>query len=155
MKINAITLVILITIGFFLMQCDFFVMDRRYGVRMENNSPRLIAGYAAIANSDTPTYPDVTLPLSNKYLENVSSGRVATIYEGSLSWDRMFQLLPSDTLSLFVFSGDSLSRYPWQEIRNRYNILARYDMSLQDLKALDFKVPYPPDQRMQNMKIFP
>jgi hypothetical protein len=158
MKINATTLVILIAICFFLMQCDYFAMDIKYRALLYNNSAHSINGYAAIPYRDSrmyPMYPDFSLPMTSQYVQKVSTGRKESIYYNSASWDQIFRDLPADTLSIYVFHSDTLTKYPWEEIRNRYNILARYDLSLQDLTVLDFKVPYPPDQRMQDMKVFP
>ncbi len=63
--------------------------------------------------------------------------------------------LPNDTLSIFIFHSDTVSSYPWQTIRTEYKILKRYDLSIADLERLNYKVSYPPDNRMENVKMYP
>jgi hypothetical protein len=55
---------------------------------------------------------------------------------------------------------DTLNKYPWETIRQEYNILVRYDLSLQDMNMLrnrngDTEIQYPPDSRMRDMKMYP
>ena len=72
------------------------------------------------------------------------------------SWKKSFKIHTiQDTMSIFVFHSDTLARYSWREIRRDYKVLARYDLSLEDLERLDFELSYPPDSRMQGIKMYP
>ena len=67
---------------------------------------------------------------------------------------------PKDTLSFFFFHADTLEKYPLEILQRDYKILRRYDLSSQDVIALKNKygipeIPYPPDERMKNMKMYP
>ena len=42
-----------------------------------------------------------------------------------------------------------------KEVRKGYKVLARYDLSLEDLERLNFELSYPPDNRMQGIKMYP
>jgi hypothetical protein len=53
------------------------------------------------------------------------------ILEASI--EEVFKYVKSDTLSFFIFSSDTLNKYPWDSIRSNYMILQRYDLSLTDL----------------------
>ncbi|MEO1022414.1 MAG: hypothetical protein AAFW89_07705, partial [Bacteroidota bacterium] len=75
---------------------------------------------------------------------------------GSGTWRDYFEVsAPSDTLSLFVFHVDTLAKYDWEGILKQYNILMRYDLSLEDLERLDFTVTYPPDKSMKGVQMYP
>jgi len=43
----------------------------------------------------------------------------------------------------------------WKEMNYGTRFILRYDMSLRDLKLLKFTIPYPPDERMRGMKMYP
>ncbi|SQA93841.1 hypothetical protein [Capnocytophaga ochracea] len=70
-------------------------------------------------------------------------------------WRDIFKELPKDTLSIFIFNTDTLNKYSWEEVRRDYKILKRYDLSIQDLELLDYKVYYPPTPAMSQMKMYP
>ena len=74
--------------------------------------------------------------------------------------ENVTQTTPSDTVSIFYFHADTVNKYTWENIQRDYRILRRYDLSLQDIIALKNKngipeIPYPPDERMKNMKMYP
>lgn len=76
-------------------------------------------------------------------------------FEALFSGGGAHNLLPADTLSIFIFSYDTLRKYDWETIRKEYKILKRYDLSLPDLRNLNWKVVYPPTREMENIKQFP
>ena len=69
--------------------------------------------------------------------------------------EEIFFNLPKDTLSVFIFHTDTLTEYTWNEVRDKYMILKRYDLSLDDLRRLNFKITYPPNEIMDNIKMYP
>ena len=74
----------------------------------------------------------------------------------SVSWKESFKIHTiQDTMSVFVFHSDTLAKYSWEEVRKGYKVLARYDLSLEDLERLNFELSYPPDNRMQGIKMYP
>ena len=47
-------------------------------------------------------------------------------------------------LSVFIiFHSDTMEKYTWEEVRDGYEILKRYDLSLDDIKRLDYTIVYP------------
>ena len=64
-------------------------------------------------------------------------------YMGRLKWSKFFRELPHDTLSVFIFHTDTLKNNSWEEVRDHYKILKRYDLSLSDLEKMHFKIVYP------------
>jgi len=72
------------------------------------------------------------------------------------------QKMPKDTLSFFFFHADTVNKYSWEIIQRDYKILRRYDLSSQDIRTLYSgekgtypEIPYPPDERMKNMRMYP
>ena len=101
-------------------------------------------------------YPDTILPETNRYIVyNMEKELSSGLEHHFPTWEKYFSLLPRDTLSIYIFHSDTLNKYPWNIVKEKYMILKRYDLSLSDLKQLDFKVPYPPSSAMSNMKMYP
>ena len=65
------------------------------------------------------------------------TGRIGVIG----SWEGMFE--SHDTLMIFIFDEATLKTVPWDTIRKNYMILKRYDLSLEDLVKMDWRVTYP------------
>ena len=114
--------------------------ETKYPLYIENASSHTIAFYVA-ASGIEHKYPDTAL-ISNKFeMGTIRSGGSASWYS-SFPFDRLFELLPTDTLSIYLFHPDTLAKYDWNVIRNEYKVLKRFDVSLDDLKRNDFKVTY-------------
>lgn len=126
--------------------CENLVSDKEYPLYLINNAPHSVGYYLALGDGyATTVYPDTTLPLKNIFSDVIiKPGQKAIIYNGHLSWDKAFKVfLPKDTLSAFIFHADTLNKFTWEEIRVGYRILKRYDLSLDDLKRMDFTITYP------------
>jgi hypothetical protein len=123
-------------------QCENTAMDKSYEINLINRSGHNIGYYFATGGKYGTCYPD-SLPKTNDYIVNDISKVLRPGYESHLSWESFFQELPKDTLSVFIFHTDTLNKYPWEEVRNGYMILKRYDLSLDDLKRSNFTITYP------------
>lgn len=135
--------------------------------------------YSAYYPPNTATYPDTTLPkkyfyapseedyyggvnldsteLHNPLLFIVEPGEMSyeSCFDGN-PLESLFASLPYDTLSVFVFHADTVHKYSWDEIRDDYNILVRYDLSKEDVKSFEnYTIPFPPTESMRNMKMWP
>ena len=51
--------------------------------------------------------------------------------------------IPSDTLMVYVFDANVLETTPWETVISDNLILKRYDLSLDDLKNMDWTINYP------------
>lgn len=132
---------------FFLSACDFatWVLGLETCVLfIDNRSDYNIDYYIADNTLHTNAYPD-SLPMTNYALAvGVNSGQKKIVYENPLpTWKRFFKCLPHDTLSIFILHPDTIDLYTWDEIRDGYKILKRYDLSLEDLKRCDYTIVYP------------
>jgi hypothetical protein len=107
----------------------------------------------------TNCYPDTTISF-DKNMGFIKAGSYVDVVIGILTIEEFVFNLPSDTLSVFYFHPDTLSKYSWEVIQNDYKILRRYDLSLEDLIKLKDKydvpvIPYPPTEVMKDMKMYP
>jgi hypothetical protein len=124
-----------------------------------NTSEYPIGYYFATGGIYGTYYPD-SLPERNDYIVYDMRVELRSGLGSWLSWEQFFNNLPKDTLSLFIFHTDTLTKYSWEEIRREYKILRRYDLSIEDIHRLKNKydvpkIPYPPTEIMKNMKMYP
>lgn len=145
MKSRNIFLLILV---FFLNSCYWFFEDpeRKYqSIKINNNSEIDIAFYPYSFLPIGVLYPDTLLPKENigRYCKKIEPKHVSwyrpTLYEK----DIREKYGEADTLIFFVFSVETLNKYSWEEIREDYKILKRYDLSIKDLDSLDWTITYP------------
>jgi hypothetical protein len=138
-------------------KCEFTMEDNKYPWYVMNQANYSIKSYLAFGYYDfSPTaYPDTILPINNHIgMNNVESNEKQLVWE-SVNKEDLIKSLPLDTLSVFIFHADTLDKYTWEEVRDNYKILVRYDLSLQNLQLLNYTITYPPDERMKNMKMYP
>ena len=103
------------------------------------------------------SYPDTTFILKPSGIINPSSVPCTPI---NRPLEYFAQMARKDTLSFFFFHADTLEKYSLRELQRDYNILRRYDLSSQDIIILKNErgfpeIPYPPDERMKYMKMWP
>jgi hypothetical protein len=113
-------------------------------IELKNNYTDTIFTVVAWAGMNH-LYPDTLLPLNRPGMRYVPPGKKRVINETGMggNWASIFSNLPSDTLSIYLFDSKTLSGNDWQEIRDGYLILKRFDLSLHDLKDNNFTLTYP------------
>ena len=127
----------------------------RWGWYCENNTANDTLG-VYLAWGFYSAYPDTVLPsTAPSPLWVLFPGEKTLVYISSGGYEEIIKDLPKDTLSVFFFNEDTLKAYNWQIIRSDYKILVRYDLSFNDLKILNWTIPYPPTEAMRNMKMYP
>ena len=60
-----------------------------------------------------------------------------------------------DTLIVFVFNSDTLSSRGWDYVKDHNNVTQRYDLSLSNLRNLNWRIAFPPTEEMRNIKMWP
>ena len=131
---------------------------RFYDWGMANNSNYDIFVFYDLYLAKHP-YPDTLFSFDHTYINIVnaySSKRDMDHYPLDVIISRM----PSDTLSFFFFHADTVKKYSLEMLQRDYKILVRYDLSSEDIRRLKNnygipEIPYPPDERMKNMKMYP
>ena len=131
--------------------CDK-IGERYYTIKLNNYSANTIEYYVASLGSEY-IYPDTLILSSKLYSPQVKTNKSA-YRDSSVPWEDVYKYLTKDTLSIYVFSSDTLNKYPWDTIRSNYMILQRYDLSLQDLQNRNFGIEYPYDITRGKLKVY-
>lgn len=126
---NILILLAIVLCGY---SCEKLV-DHTYIIRVQNNSIDTVQIYASYS------YPD-TLLLDEKPILKMIYPNMESSLESKKDWK---EKLPNDTISIFILSKDTVDMYSWDKIKNDYNILWRYDLSLEDLEHMNWTVTYP------------
>ena len=141
--------------------CDWFPPSH-YAILYENNADHDVYFRSLNNIGVKTTYPDTTISFSKESMGSSLNARSHVFVNiGTLPIENYFSNIPSDTLSIFYFHPDTISKYSWEEIQHGYKILRRYDLSIEDMNLLfnnrygSHEIPYPPDERMKNMKMYP
>lgn len=141
LKMSICTIVI---IAFY--SCDFvtWIMGTESNIMwITNNSDISIGYYVADGSLYGNCYPDSLPQTDSLVVRKMEPGtRKVLLYNPCSTWNKFFKWLPHDTLSVYIFDSDSLECYPWNEIRDKYIVLKQYDLSLDDLKMVDFDIVY-------------
>jgi len=130
-----------------------------YSFWVENNSDYDIVFHYKIFEAQH-TYPDTLFSIEYpNFVIKAHSTDKHNYWAERL--ETYIEKMPRDTLSVFFFHADTLDKYPKEIIQRDYKILQRYDLSSQDIITLRNKhgnlsiIPYPPDERMKDMKMYP
>ncbi|MEO1518158.1 MAG: hypothetical protein AAFV95_24265 [Bacteroidota bacterium] len=120
--------------------CERFA-ERDYPIYLQNNASHSIGYYFATGGNEGTTFPDTTLPVSNRYVgTNLAPGK-AYGYHSGLPWNGFFE--EHERLLVYVFHADTLAAYDWPQLREDYNILRRYELDLSELEAMAWRISYP------------
>lgn len=143
---------------------------------LTNNSPHEIVVYWAEKTPapfcfENKVYPDTTLPAFYYYYDYEMAQDSASCYAPTKNiisigasanvgdWDpNPINYLFSDIsrLSVFILHADTIRKHSWDEIRDSYNIIVRYDLSKDDVKSFaGYAIPFPPTEAMRDMKMWP
>ena len=145
---NKINILIVVVIAFMSTGCEIF-LDVNYRIAIQNETNDTIRFYGSYNYPDTAIsqntpmllYP--VIPHTRDYIN--SRGK---------KWEKVL-VAPHDTMSIFILQQEVVNTYTWDEIRSKYLILKRYDLSITDLRNLNFVVTYPPTKAMKDIKQYP
>ena len=136
---------------------------RHYHIQFKNNTE------TTIWIDRSRYYPDTAIALYTRD-PRVDKNSAVSPLENSTSalWSRSFyesafgikiyengDTVGFDTLIVFVFNDDTLARYGWQTVRENYLVHQRYDLSLDDLRRLNWQLYFPPKESMRDIKMWP
>ena len=99
-----------------------------------------------------PYYPDPSLDTAHykimpKFEDNTPLF-IMSAYESVFGYE-------FDTLLVFIFNADTLEMLGWDTVRAYYKVEQRYDLSLEDLQNVDFKLSFPPTEDMKHIHMWP
>ncbi len=127
MSILYLTLLVLCNVG-----CDKLA-DHVYSIKVQNNTTDTIQFYASY------TYPDTAITNEKPRLKMAYPSKYS-YWDSKEKWE---DILPSDTISMYILSKDTVDKYTWDLIRSGNRILKRYDLSIKDLEKQDWTIFYP------------
>lgn len=93
-------------------------------------------------------YPDTSITFQNPALfpnnyKIDEYGRKA-IYSERTCIEYMIQHdNPAEVFTVFVFDAEVLETTPWEQVKQNYMVLKRYDYSLDELRNTDFSIDFP------------
>lgn len=130
----------LFLIAIFINACEKPPGVRSYRVMwIENNSEMPISTLLGYEYPDT-SIPDIT---GSEYRLKSASPSDKIGHDFRMTWKEVFEQLPHDTLSVFIFHRDTLERYNWEQIRTNYKLLDRIEISREDLERMNNTISFP------------
>lgn len=127
----------------------------RYRFTIQNDASLTLKYSISTLGQGPPLYPDTSLPFSNSVLLEIKPNKSVIVDLGHQPFEDYFADLPSDTLSIYLYNADTIAAYTWDQMRQAYKVVKRYDVSLKNLKELNYRINYPPSAQMKGMKMFP
>jgi hypothetical protein len=109
--------------------------DEQHYIIVTNNANHMISLYVG------ETYPDTSIVQTKPRLWTVQPNSNFDDVSEWGTWKERFSKI--EKLSVFIFHTDTLNKYAWEEVADKYMVLKRYDLSLEDLKQCNFTVTYP------------
>lgn len=89
-------------------------------------------------------FPDTLLPMEKPIgLQFVKMNGKSGKYVNP-DWDFRYSIMPESKFTVFVLNANLVDSIPWIEIREDYEILARYDITLEELEESNYTIKYPP-----------
>jgi hypothetical protein len=113
-----------------------------YYIDIKNDTDKSICVSAGCPGYLMNFYPDTSLPSEKPNFKLIEPKRTGKLISGP-KWEDVINRLPSDTLSIYIFDYDTLNHYDWRVIKENYNILRHYELSVADLKNLNWTITYP------------
>ena len=155
---NIIRVSVIVCCALLFQACPMFDRDIIF-LYLENNSNDTLVVY--VADGFYTAYPDTLLSDKNQGRLHgcFSEEMTCVIYGFAVEPEKIYKRLPKDTLSIFILNMDNSYEIDedslWKEMNYGKRFLRRYDLSIQDIKRLKFLLSYPPDERMQGIKMYP
>ena len=154
-----------------LTSCDplFEIGDYYYNV--SNMSEDTICVYFAVGIKEwnTNSYPDTLLPENEMWRRSTGQTPYSNVlmteqlcppnesrYCYKMIYNNKYgEKLTKDTLSVIIISTDTLKKYGYEDVRNNYRILIRYDLDINYVREKNYHFVYPPSEEMRDMKMYP
>jgi len=131
-----------------------------YSIVFSNNSDKIInvdqraASYPDSLDRFTCCNPlDDKLSKIDAYEQN-NRDALHTYRPSDGCWEVSFRY-NKKPMMIYVFDNQALKSIGYSRSKYDSIVLQRYDITLEDLKKLDWKITYPPDERMKDVKMYP
>jgi hypothetical protein len=142
MKFLKLFTVLLFPTIFIMSCCCIRLMERWDGIKIQNNTDKIILVSAGCEKYGLFSYPDTTMPLSKPSLLSVFS-KDYNYLRSSIKWEEIVNEQPEKKLSIYFFNSDTINFYEWSEIKKGYKIMKRIDLSVEELNVMNWTITYP------------
>ena len=128
-------------------------------IRFSNNSENDLYIRSVLGNKGHPitlelSYYHNTILTQYKVVSGEQNNRRAT--DNNTCYEHVFERNSTpDTLKFYVLDAYVVENTPWDIVARDYLVLKRYDLSLEDLQKLNWRVTYPPTEEMKDVEQYP
>lgn len=116
-------------------------------ITITNNSDKAIYVTCDTHFPDTMYFGHASNPASDEFKNKISAKSSSDRpLQNRDCWEAVFShgvQIPSDTLMIFIFDAEVLETEEWSDVVHSYKVLKRYDLSLADLKRMNWTITYP------------
>lgn len=110
-----------------------------YRLKLENKTGKTIMAYNSYNYPDTSLDPTIPKGIEANNLITGPNGEITFVRGGT--WETAFKDdIPSGKMMIFVLDKDQVDHQPWDSIRQNYAVLKRFDLTLDSLRAHNFKI---------------
>lgn len=110
-------------------------------INIVNNSDGDIYYSLSFRYPDTITlYPN---PTSDSYTYRIEKNSEKKDFSRSC-YEGEIKINPEEKIMYYIYSANTLETVPWDTVVKYYMILERYDLSVENLKSMNWTVTYPP-----------
>ncbi|MBR6054227.1 MAG: hypothetical protein IKP46_02690 [Bacteroidales bacterium] len=135
-------------------------IEKSLYINIECNSPHSIGYLFSDENNIERVIPEFDRPPEILGIGESESNYMTRYSDG---WAEFVTRFPNDTFSVFIFHADTLNIYSWDQIREEFKVLVRYDISAEDYykfpgtdnNEMDITIPYPPTESMKTVHMLP
>jgi|SRR3972149_4948199 len=129
MKMNILSVIFLVLCN---VGCEKLA-DHVYSIKIQNNTADTIQFYASY------TYPDTSIVNEKPRLKMAYPSKYS-YWDSKEKWE---DVVPSDTIAIYILSKNTVDKNSWEVIKNDNMILKRFDLSVKDLEKQGWTVTYP------------
>lgn len=136
-------------------KCKKDTDDCHFTMTYSNNAAKTIYFQELNEYPDTLLRQGFTNPFSNP--EGFRVRPFATYgYKRNICMEARYKhYIPSDTMMIYLFDEEVLKSNDFEVVKANNMYLQRYDLSLEDLRKLNYNIPYPATTAMKDMKMWP
>ena len=116
--------------------CGPIAMDYQITFDIVNEADHPIGYYIADGYPSGICNPDSLPETDDRVVYDTGKELKSGVLAHYRTWERYFEGLPCDTLSIFIFHTDTLNKYSWEEVRKGNMFLRRYDLGVEDVKRM-------------------
>jgi len=115
-----------------------------FNIHVKNNTNKsiYIDGSFNYPDTNLQSYTDPSPALAGEYYK-VKPSETTNLYQRSCYEEVFKTRIPSDTIMVYIFDAQTLVTTPWETVKKNNLYLKRYDLSLQDLRNLNWRINYP------------